>query len=440
MFDQLKTWILKLFGLRPRQTDDEISDAQQNVSNYQDVKGINFTSIFANSLTMLALSDCSVNVDTPEGIPQTERVNALDAIIRKQWESIKENIEIGTGCGMVVSIPYVVNTPEGLRVYVDTVSQDRFLIMATQGDEITSIAVLADYFKQDGKEYKRFAYYYLDGKNYVIENKAMRGSTEIPLTEVEEWSTIQPKITISNVSRLPVGIYKCPANSRSHGLKAGVPITYGCDDTIQHLQDILQDLDKEFAAKHVKLFADDTLLDRNNTLSADVYQPMRPGGRLGTGSLIEVFDPAIRTSPYFDLLMHYMSMLERQVGTSRGILTDLQLSGSATVPEIKRAMKATFSLCNKIQINTKAYVEGLVYGVDVLMDAFRMHAASDYVVKFDFNYDLLEDTNTEFSQLAEGYSLGVVGPEELRQFLRPGEALEESIAYLEQLRQNIEVE
>jgi len=434
MFEQIKSWIYRLFGIKPRQTDSEISKAQESVTNYQDTEDINLTAVFAKALTTLAISDSSVSVTSKEDKEPSDRVKALNEVIQRQWRgSLKKDIEIGNGCGMVVSIPYIVEQNKQKKVYIDTVGIDRFLIMKAQGKEITEICVIADYFEKNNKKYYRFTYYqYEDGK-YTIKNKGMINSSPCALSDVEEWANINEEITISNVERLPIGIYKCPATNRTTDMIDGVPITYGCDALIEKIKDTLSSIQKEFDAKKVKIFADDTLFDADKELS-DIFMLTRASGKLGGGSMIDTFDPAIRTSAYYEKLANECALLEKQVGTSRGILTDLQTS-SATATEIKRAMQATFAICDDIQTNLENYFEGLVYGINLLMDVYHVNASSEYDIKYDWSYSLIEDSDSTFSQLAEGYSLGVIGGAELRQFLVPGESLEDSQAYVDALKQ-----
>ena len=95
------------------------------------------------------------------------------------------------------------------------------------------------------------------------------------------------------------------------------------------------------------------MFDKDKKLS-DVYVKLRPSGRIDGGGGIDVFAPAFRDSALYSRLEHLYAQLEKEVGTSRGILTDLQTNG-ATATEIKRAAFQTFALCDDIRSEAEQY-------------------------------------------------------------------------------------
>ena len=145
----------------------------------------------------------------------------------------------------------------------------------------------------------------------------------------------------------------------------------------------------------------------------------------GDDEFWEVFDPAFRDEPLFNKLMNQCAMLEKQVGTSKGILTDVETS-NATATEIKKMLKDTFDLVDDIRASLEDGINDFISACDVLANYYNLTPQGDYEVTYDWSYDLLEDTASTFSQLIQGVNQGVIKKVELRQFLKPRETIEEA--------------
>jgi hypothetical protein len=434
LWQTIKNLILRLFGVKPKQTDTEIQRSAADVRAYQDTTRENLTAVFANALSVLAFGDSSAAVETPGGKEPTQRTQLLDEVLQDMWRNIKRNIAIGNGCGMIVSLPYSVGTSTGRKIYVDTVTKDRVYITGIQGDDITAITVLSDIAHIDRKTYVRWTDYSVENNVYIIRQKATYENQPCELTEVDAWANITPEIRILGVDRLPVGIYKCPTSNRRPKIIDGVPLTYGCEPTMNKIAKCFADIEKEFKNKEARIFADAKLFDGEEQLS-DLYKNIRSLGKLGEGKNIDIFDPAFRDTSYFNRLDKYFELLEREVGTSRGILTDLNTSG-ATATEIKRATYQTYALCDDIRANAKAYIDGLMYGVNVLANYYGLTPQSEYTVTYNWAYSMLEDTDSTFRQLLEAWKIGAVGDDEVRAFIITNESGEDAQKKLEQIRQS----
>ena len=417
MFDDVKDMIFKLFGKRVKSA--AYRRDIQDVEAFCDTSRENLTAVFANSLSTLAFADCSVSVIGADGVPNL-RSRFLDELAQKHWRSMKQNIAVGNGCGMIATIPYAQNR----KIYLDTVAKDRFFITGQQGDEVTRCTVISDVKVVGSVKYIRFTDYSLENGVYIIRQKAVRNSSEVPLTEVADWADIAPEIRIGNVKKLPIGIYRCPASGRKTKNAVGVPITYGCEATMNKIAKCLDEIEREYKNKSVKIFADGTLFDKDKKLS-DVYVKLRPSGRIDGGGGIDVFDPAFRDSALYNRLEHLYAQLEKEVGTSRGILTDLQTNG-ATATEIKRAAFQTFALCDDIRSEAEQYFKDVLYGADVLCEFYGLTPRGEYKTVFDRSYSLLEDSAETFNQLLSAHGVGAVDTAEIRRFVIGTETAEEA--------------
>lgn len=419
---KFKNWLMRLFGKSVQQSDLELSQNEEDAKRYMDISLENITAIISNSLAVLTFGDASFTLDNQSEV--------LQEVLEKEFTKAKVNIACGLGVGMIASIPYCVDNGLGRKVYVDTVTKDRFFITGMQGDDVTQCAVISDVFNEGKTIYVRWTEYEINNGNYIIRNKCMKDGTEVLLATVERWADIQPEIVIHGVEKLPIGIFKCPSSNRRPDDVMGLPITFGCDNTIKKINKTLQDIELEFDRKKVKVFADRGLLrpiydEQGNIVEQEFDESVFVKFSSSDSFTTEVFDPAFRETGYYTKLQKHFEMLEKEIGISKGILTELETSG-ATATEIKRSTYATFCLVNDIQKNYEKYINDLMYGIQVLLDVYGIERITENQVDVSWSYAMLEDSQETFNQITEGVSLGAESVAELRQFLHPEETLEES--------------
>ena len=404
---------------------------KEDVNEYTDVSKSNWTAIFSNVLSTLTFSDSSVSVDG-----DNKRSTLLNEIAQRVWTDMKQNIAVGNGCGMIVSIPYSTVVNGKRRIFIDTVAKDRVFVTGVQGNEITECTVISDVFreKKTSNVYVRIAEYAIENGVYIIRQRANLNGREIELTDVPEWQNIAPEIKIGGVDKLPIGIYTCPASNRRPKKIDGVPITFGCAETIEKIESCLNQIEEEYKNKEVRVFADETLFGKDKKLSK-MYVKLHASGGLNEKALLDVFDPAFRDSALYNRLEHLFAQLEKEVGTSRGILTDLSVSGG-TATEIKRATYNTFALCSDISRNVEKYFDDLMYGVNVLAEFYGITPRGEYDVVYNWSYSLLEDATETFNQLMQARSVGAVDVSEIRQFVIPGESIEDAKKRIEEIKKN----
>ena len=176
MWNTIKDVLMKLFGRKSILNDHDAKEQNRFTREYADLSDINFTSIFANKLSSLTVTDSTVNVvDNQE--TTTKRVILLAQLLNNVWDKSKKITAQAFGTGGVVLLPY----SAGGKIYTDIVPQNRFFIGAMQGDDIIEATVLADVILRDDKMYQRFVDYSLENSDYVIRNRATRDNCEINL-------------------------------------------------------------------------------------------------------------------------------------------------------------------------------------------------------------------------------------------------------------------
>ena len=424
MLKNIFLWIVQnLFKRTTETTQKDIEENSKYAKIYESIDDINFTSIFSNKLANYTISDSTMNI---EG--ENARVDLLNKTASSMWKKGKKIVSMAFGYGGVIIVPYV----KGGKIYYNLVPQDRLTIDETDGELITGATVLAEKKVISGTisqtTYLRWTNYKVENGNMVITQQFSDDKgNKIPTPEF--WKNIQEVRTITNVDRVLFGYIKSPINNRKANDLRGVPITYGCEATILEIKETMKQLIREYELKECFVGADVTMFNGKNALPSNgLFKKIDST----SDDFFEVFDPQFRD--YTTRLQELYKRLEHEIGTSYGILSEVD-SQQATATEIKRSMYDTFTICDDMRSNIEKGMEDFFYACNVLANAFNLSPQGEYELSFDWSYSLLEDTQTEWSQLTYGLTKGVVKEVEVRQWLFPDETLEESQKAIDEIKE-----
>ena len=421
MWQTIKDLIAKLFGKKTNKTDNEALEHHRDTAEYEDTHGPNLTAIIASKLATYAVSESGISVTG-----DNKRAECLDGLMSAAWSDAQEITARSFGVGGVALVPYVANG----KVYTDIVQKDRFHITHSQGKDILAATVIADVIIRNDKRYTRFIDYSLEGSTYFIRSKATCEDTPVELSVLPEWQGIQEEISISGVDRLLLAYLKQPYSKGRTDNLYGVPVTRGSEWIIDEIKECLLQIRKEYAKKDARVFVDETLFGKDDEIDADVFKKVLGGGKMDAAAFFEIFDPAFRDTSYYNRLTNLFALLEKSIGTSKGVLTDPQTVG-ATATEIKRSSYDTYALITAMRKQWEDAAEDLVYAYNVLCNAFNLAPMGDYEVKFNWSQDLIESSTETWAQMKDGQSIGVVKKSELRRQLYPNETDAEAQAAID---------
>ena len=425
MFKSIIQYILNnIFKIKTQTTQKEIDENSKYARIYENIDNINFNAIFSNKLANYTISDSNMDITG-----DNKRTDLLNMVGQSMWKKAKKIVSMAFGYGGVIIVPYV----KGGKIYYNLVPQDRLTIDEMEGELIIGATVLAEKKVISGTvsttTYLRWTNYKVENGNMVITQQfSDEKGNQIPAPEF--WKDIQEVRTITNVDRVLFGYIKSPINNRKASDTYGVPITYGCDATILEIKETMKQLVREYELKEALIVADATMFNGKNKL---------PDSRLfakvdsTSDDFFQVFDPEFRD--YTTRLQELYKRLEHEIGTSYGILSEVQ-TNNATATEIKRSMYDTFTICDDMRSNIEKGMDDFFYACNVLANAFNLSPQGDYEVSFDWSYSLLEDTQQEWQQLTWAENKGIVSKVELRQWLKPDETLEESQKAIEEIEES----
>jgi A118 family predicted phage portal protein len=419
IWNMIIEWVKKLFGVDPLMTGDQSKQNNAYTSSYEDTETVNLTAIFANKLSAFVASESMANVIPLDDGPETARVQLLDEVLQRLWIKSRKFTARLLGVGGIVIIPYVTNG----RIYFDVVAQDRISINKMRGDQVIGATVLADLVVHNYRRYYRWIDYQLEGTTHVIRNKATSADGVVPLTFIPEWAGIQEEIRIGNVDRLLFAFIKSPVDNRQTHDLYGVPVTFGCEKIIAEIQETLQQINQEYALKKSFVGVDERLFSKDNRLPVSGLFKFLTGAT--DDNLWEIYDPAIRDSSYYNRLENLFVLLEKQVGVSRGILTKPESRG-ATATEIKAGLYDTYSLVEAVRDSIERGMDDFIYACNVLANAYSLTSASEYDIRIDWSYALIESSSETFAQYLQGEAVGAIETAEIRQYLMTDETLDDA--------------
>ena len=436
LIDTILNLAKRLFGVDPVTTQAAMNIVEEQERKYRELLGYNLVALFAARLATFTVSDSSVEVTG-----DNQRAELLQEVMTRIWKKAKKFTSKAYGSGGVLLIPYVT----GRKIYVDIVPQSSMVINKMNGDDLRAISVVADSTVSGDERYFRWTDYSLEDSGLLtIRQRATNSAgSVVPLHSLKAWADVPEEMTITGLLSLPLAFLKNPTDNRIANDHYGVPVTYGCDDKIKEIVECQEDIRREYKLKKPIVGMDKTLFDvKNGKRSLPVtglFMPLTPQGLNNSGKLWEVYDPAIRYSAYYNRLDKLCEELEKQVGTSRGILTEPATHG-ATATEIKAANQDTYAIISDMRTAIEDALRQLAYAMDVLANAYGLSPIGDYDLAFDWSYSMIESSQESFNQLLSSVTVDAVEAAELRNFVIPGETLEEARArVLEIKKQNADL-
>lgn len=433
MLKSIWMWILnKIFHVSTETKQKEVEDNLKYAIQYESIDNINFNAIFSNKLANYTISDSNMNIEGDN--PRTELLNQIGQSL---WKKSKKITSMSFGYGGVFLVPYV----KGNKLFYNKIPQNRVTIDATEGDLITGATILAErkeITKGIGqtKTYIRWTNYRIENGNCIIEQR-FSDETGAELKEVPIfWKNIMLKQTITNVDRALFGYIPSPINNRRTDDKYGVPITYGCEATINEIKETMKQLLDEFRLKKPFLGIDYTMFkaDKNGKITRLPDDGLyRMFDFDDNDKKFNIYDPAFRS--YTERLQELYKRLEDEIGTSRGIISDMQTQ-NATATEIKRAMYDTFNIVDDMRSNIEKGLQDFFYACNVLANVYNLAPQGDYELSFEWSYSLLEDTQQEWNQLNLAENKGIISKVELRQWLKPDETLKQSEKAIKEIEES----
>ncbi len=272
------------------------------------------------------------------------------------------------------------------------------------------IKVIFPEYKQTGERdfYTRLEYHSLDPeKGLTITNTAFYSNSqsvlgkEIPLSSVDEWKDLEPKINYPLMLHPAFGYYVNPVANTVDGSHAGVSIFAPAIDMIRRADILSERLDWEFESGERKISADAMAIKpEDNKISDRLFLGLDVGN---AEDFFKEFSPAFRQTDIISGLDEYKREIEFQCGLAYGDISNPQ-TFDKTATEIKASKQRKYSTVNAIQQNLKFCIDDLVYALAFYAGLTQ----SGYEVNINFEDSILTDDETRRASDRQDVSMGVM--------------------------------
>lgn len=321
-----------------------------------------------------------------------------------------------------------------------------FAILGANGHEVTSMIYVVDekqikygarytllrlielvpYTAQDGTQTHANRY-----KTFIAKDGTI---TDIPLSEFPDWAAAnEEEWIIPNVDRLLIGRYRSfTLNPLRPNAQKGTPICFGASAPIREIHYLTQQMHEEFGLSEKAIIADKTLFKKElrrdsegNVISQRLVLPkgrerlfMDVGNRGGSGSpLIQEWAPTIQLQPYIDALEKQYQEVEKCVGVSSGILSNLNDQSYQNVDNVRKSTIKTQSFVNTARVVCESYLSDMVYAWNAIMNFYGVTPVGDYHVEYKWSDEYINTFSDQQNAILAGEAIGATDAVDYRVFV-----------------------
>lgn len=394
------------------------------VQEWRDILRINLLAIMSNTLNNLTNVEATFTVesDSTQADPLKDRVKDLE---RKRYDIFSEMANEGD---------YYVfpATNEKGELYHTYLTQQQVRILNMDGENITEAYGIIDWYADNktNRTYYLLRHHLLDVNGTLTVSYSVLDDLNNPAT-LPQWEYLQDEaVKYVGANHIGFGRYKSPVSSRGLSPVYGVPLNFGCAEAEAKIFNDLLMIDKEFENGQSKIFADPLIVRKNkNDTALEIPENVFPiNHREGSTASIDIFNPNLRYSEHYAKLQTDLAFYERQIGTSKGILSDAEATSGATATEVRRANADTIALIGKfhaaIDEGNEMTLEADAVFLNIARDLWNY--TSDYI-------DPFADLAEQWRMLVEGHSAGAIQTKRLTKWLFPSMTDEEIDVELQEI-------
>lgn len=354
-----------------------------------------------------------------------QRAEFLNSQYNKLKRKLRTQIEYGIAKGGLIIKPYVVeikdsNGGKSYELEFDFCQADCFYPLSFNASgTITEAAFLQTIIKKD-IIYRRLEYHKYENSVVTIINKAYKSTSnntddgmtgvdlgqEVQLTEVPEWSELQPEVRIKDVKKPLFAYFKMPqANTIDTSSPLGV-------SAYQRAIGLIKDADMQYSRllweyeggelaididRDALNFETDGQGNTHSVMSTLQQRLYRKVDIETDGSTYYPYAPALRDANYLQGLNAILMRIEDAVELSRGTLSDAA-SEARTATELKILKQRSYQANADLQQAIQEAIEDTIYACNVYCTLYKMTPEGKYEVSYDWDDSILVDVDTELGK------------------------------------------
>lgn len=325
------------------------------------------------------------------------------------------------------------------------VGADSFAILGASGRELTSVAYVVDEKKvRHGSTYTLLRlidlvpYTAADGtkthanvyKTFIAKDGTI---TDLPLSDFPDWdANNETEWVIPNVDRLLVGRYRSfTLNPTDPNAAKGTPICFGASAPIREIHYLTGQMHNEFGLSEKAIIADRSMFTKElrrdsngNIVSSRLKLPegrerlfMDVGSRASDGKLMQEWAPTIQLQPYLDALEKQYQEVERCVGVSSGVLSNLNEQAYQNVDNVRKSTIKTQSFVSTARRVCEGYLDDMLYAWDAILNFYGVTPVGHVHWGYDWSDDYINTFSDQQSAILAGESIGATDAVDYRMFV-----------------------
>lgn len=341
------------------------------------------------------------------------------------------------------------------------VPSDNFAVLGANGHKLTSVIYIVDQKKQknSGKTFTLartidlVTYTSDDGyvglanryRSYIFENGNLSTKT---LDDFPDWAASnEQEWIIPNVDRLLVGRFRSfTLNPLDPNAQKGAPICFGASAPIREIHYLTEQMHNEFSLSEKAIIADKTLFnkriirDENSNIIATKLEFPEGKKKLfmdvaGTGGseLLHEWAPSIQLQPYLDALDKQFQEVERCVGVSSGILSNLNEQSYQNVDNVRKSTIKTQSFIESARRVAEGMFEDLTYAWDVIANYYELTPVGEWHMELKWSDDYINTFSDQQNAILAGNSIGATDAVDYRMLVM-GESPEVARQRVEEIK------
>lgn len=366
--------------------------------------------------------------------------DVLDEDYQKVVRHIREYAEYGCAKGGLAAKPYLDSDGD---IVVDIIQAECFMPTDYDGKGRITGAVFIDKHTSGKKVYTRTEIHKFENERYMVINKAFLKENvsdyteqtdfgkEVPLSEIEEWENLAPKVIIKDIERPLFAYFKVPgANHIDDRSPLGASVYANAVDQIREADKQWSRMIWEYEAKEAAIFADISLFmpEKMGSFAGKMqsgggYKRTLPDGgdRLykllnfesgqngSSKDQIIPYGPDIRDVSLFHGLDQMLKRIEYNVGLSFGTLSD-PVNVDKTATEVVSSKQRMYTTVKDIQKSLQDFLEDLIYAIAARRSLADLPVNMDYELSFNWDDSLIVDKQAEQMIRMQEVNAGILDP------------------------------
>lgn len=383
-------------------------------------QSMNLASVIAGEFARLVTLELKTSI---------EGNDYLNEQYQKVIKKIRNYTEYACAKGGLVFKPYI----DGDNIAIDLTQANNFYPTEfnSSGDVIGAIFTE---FKQTGNMlYTRLEYHRLAKDGYHISNLAFEKQNynnssmdlnsnidlgnRIPLSQVEEWSSLEEETCIKNIDKPLFSYFKIPiANNIDSSSPLGVSVYSRAVEQIKEADKQYSRILWEYEGSELAINAgiEAFTTDKKGrpilpTTKQRLYRTFEFDNSSGN-KILDTFSPAIRDESLFNGLNELLRKIEFNCGLAYGTLSNVQETAK-TATEIIMSKQRSYATVSDIQKSLEYALKNLVYAMNVWAFLIGKSNSNEYEMTFNWDDSLIVDKKEELASMQQDVSSGLIRPE-----------------------------